>query len=140
MTDVPPGIRNRNPGNLRYVLENQWEGLADPAQDDKGLCRFIDPQHGIRAMTETLLAYKIKHQCTCIENFISRWAPESENDTESYIKDCVGRTGIDRYQPLDVENVTQCLPLVKAIIQHENGQQPYSDAVLLEGMGMAGVC
>lgn len=138
MTETPRGILNRNPGNIRKD-GTEWDGMA-AKQTDPAFVVFEDPQHGIRAMTKILLAYKIKHQCTCIENFISRWAPENENDTESYIKDCVGRTGIDRYQPLDVENVTQCLPLVKAIIQHENGQQPYSDAVLLEGMGMAGIC
>ena len=62
-----------------------------------------------------------------------------ENDTESYIKSVAGQLGVDADEPIVVHDKATLLVLVKAIIRHENGSQPYSNEILLKGLEMAGV-
>lgn len=48
-------------------------------------------------------------------------------------------TGLDADQSLDMHRFDHLLPLTKAIIQHENGQQPYNDTQLTKALVLAGV-
>ncbi|WP_338804438.1 structural protein [Xenorhabdus griffiniae] len=120
------GIRNNNPGNIRRG--NIWWGLCSK-QTDKSFCQFIAPEYGIRAMIVIIRNYERKHSLNTIRQFISRWAPPSENDTESYISYVSRSIGIDSRAVIDVNDTSIMTALVKAMIQMENGQQPYSDDV-----------
>ncbi|MDC9595328.1 structural protein [Xenorhabdus anantnagensis] len=121
------GIRNHNPGNIRHG--DKWQGLRD-TQTDKSFCQFVAPEYGIRAMLKILRNYERKYGDNTIRQFISRWAPPNENNTESYIAYVCKSVGIASSAVVDVENVATMNRLVKAIIQMENGQQPYSDTVI----------
>lgn len=129
------GLRNNNPGNIRYD-GTAWEGLANPPQDDKGFCVFIDPTYGIRAMGRILSNYVNADGVTpSVVGIISRWAPPSENDTASYIDDVAGQLGIDPNTTFDLSSVF--VPLVGAIISHENSLNPYADATIAQGLALA---
>ncbi|WP_340616525.1 structural protein [Xenorhabdus entomophaga] len=121
------GIRNHNPGNIRHG--DKWQGLRD-IQTDKSFCQFVAPEYGIRAMLKILRNYDRKYGLNTIRQIISRWAPTNENNTEAYIAYVCKMVGVPSSVVIDVENVNTMSKLVKAIIQMENGQQPYSDAVI----------
>ena len=100
---------------------------------------FKSPVYGIRALARTLIAYQDKHDLRTIRQIISRWAPPKENNTNAYVRAVVADTGLDANQPLDMHRFEHLLPLTKAIIHHENGQQPYTDAQLTKALVLAGV-
>ncbi|HYI43179.1 MAG TPA: hypothetical protein VD768_06120, partial [Sphingomicrobium sp.] len=65
------------------------------------------------------------------------WAPPIENNTESYIQATARLMGVKPEEPINVRNSRVMAELVKAIITHENGQQPYADEVIEEGVRRA---
>ena len=127
------GIRNNNPGNLRETRD-EWNGLDSPRSDGE-FFRFVNPVFGIRAMAITLKNYQRLHGLDTIRALINRYAPGVENDTESYISSVAGRTGIPADQPINVADLIE--PLVRAVIIHENGVNPYSDFEINEGLRLA---
>lgn len=118
------GWRNNNPGNLRHG--NRWEGLL-AVQADPDFCQFYSPEFGIRAMSRTLSTYYNKHGLRTIHSIINRWAPPNENDTDAYIRSVSLRLGISADQTLrmGIDGIKQ--KLIKAVIHHELGCQPYGD-------------
>lgn len=117
---TPKGIRNNNPGNLRYVASIPWTGQT--GDDGTGYAVFDSAEHGVRALGRQLQTYAGRG-LTSVREIISTYAPSNENDTAAYISAVAGELGVDPDQPLDVYGV---LPnLVAAIIHHENGIQPY---------------
>lgn len=118
---VPKGLRNHNPGNLRYVASIQWNGQV--GDDGTGYAVFDTDEHGVRALGHQLQTYAGRG-LTSVTEIISTYAPSNENDTQAYIADVAQRVGVDPNAPLDVYAL---LPqLVDAIIHHEQGVQPFS--------------
>ncbi|QBQ80920.1 putative virion protein [Escherichia phage vB_EcoS_HdK1] len=144
MTVQPRGIRNNNPGNIRWG--DNWKGLVpENKRTDRSFCQFIDVKYGIRAIARILLNYRNREGMKRVGNkgidtvreIISRWAPPNENNTEAYIQSVAKACGVGAEQPISVTDDKIMLAIVKAIIKHENGVQPYSDEVLLAGIHMA---
>ena len=131
---TPRGIRLDNPGNIRHGAA--WRGL-ERKQDDPDFCAFIDPLHGIRALAKVLLAYESRHGLRTIREIISRWAPGNENDTESYIRAVSAWVNRGPTEFYDVTDPHAMAALVTAIIRHENGQNPYSEKMIREGVALA---
>jgi hypothetical protein len=129
------GIRNNNPGNIRLGIA--WDGLA-ATQTDSDFCQFTTPQYGIRAIEKILLTYHSQGLNT-ITQIISKWAPPNENNTQAYIDAVSSSSGFSATQTIDVTEMIQATAIVEAIIMHENGQQPYSQEVIQEGIALAGV-
>ncbi|WP_367672819.1 structural protein, partial [Serratia symbiotica] len=89
----PRGIRNNNPGNIRWG--DDWKGLLpDKQRTDKSFCQFSTPEYGIRAMIIILRNYQKKHGINTISGIIHRWAPTSENDTQAYIDSVSQEVGV----------------------------------------------
>lgn len=130
------GIRNNNPGNIRHG--DKWQGLS-AEQTDSEFCVFSQPEYGIRALCRILRTYQRKYGLRDVYSIINRFAPPVENDTESYIKSVCLKLDVTPETLIDLEEKGIMLNLLKAIIRHENGEQPYSDEVLLQGIEMAGV-
>ena len=68
-----------------------------------------------------------------MRSIIERWAPPSENDTDAYIAYVCREMNFNPMDKLD-NSIEDYLPLVKSIIQMENGMQPFDDELLVEGM------
>ena len=127
---LPRGIRNKNPGNIK--LGTNWDGLA-AEQTDPTFCIFDEAVMGIRALQRILLTYRFTHKKATIDEIIYRWAPASENSTDKYVEFVCKK--LDKEKDVRLNNsMEDYLPLVKAIIQMENGMQPYDDELLVEGM------
>lgn len=134
---TPRGIRNHNPGNIRRSSD-PWQGLAE-RQGDVEFFTFKSPIYGIRALARTLVTYQDKHGLRTIRQIIGRWAPPVENNTNAYVRAVAEATDLDADQMLDLHDFDHLFPLTKAIIKHENGQQPYSDAQITKALVLAGV-
>lgn len=125
MSDIPRGIRNNNPTNIK--LGSPWIGLS-PTQTDPVFCQFVDAAHGIRAAMLLIHNDMLEGRNT-VSSICARWAPPSENDTTAYEIGVATRLGVKPTEVLqndqiDVTNVTA------NIIFQENGQQPYDQDTL----------
>lgn len=132
-TNAPRGIRNNNPGNIQKGVgfDGEIEG------NDPRFATFRTPEDGIRATARNLLTYQRQHGLDTVEGILNRWAPPAENDTGAYVGQVARSLGVEPNQQLDLSNPETLRGLTAAIIQHENGMQPYTDAQLQEGVGAA---
>jgi hypothetical protein len=132
---IPRGIRNNNPGNIKKN-NIEWEGLVpEDEQTDQTFFIFSSPKYGIRALSKILITYR-SYGLTNIYSIINRYAPPSENNTENYKEFISTRTGVGILYNLE-NTIEDYFPIVKAIIEMENGVQPYDDETILEGMYLA---
>ena len=142
--ETPRGIRNFNPGNIRHVKGTRWQGMS-ANQNDTAFVQFTGAQWGIRAIARTLITYQDKYRLRTIRQFIGRWAPPSENNTESYIRQVAIRLGVSADAQIDVYDYRIMRGLVEGITGHENGVGPlpegnwYGEALINEGLHLAGV-
>lgn len=133
----PRGIRNNNPGNIRWG--DEWKGLVPkPQRTDKSFCQFTGPEYGVRAMVVILRNYQRKYALNTISGIIHRWAPPNENNTQAYIDSVARAVGVEADQRIDVTDSRVMIPLLEAIIKHENGQQPYGFDVFVRAVDLAG--
>jgi hypothetical protein len=127
------GVRNNNPGNIRWGCV--WQGLKVGGKElDKDFCVFIEPEYGIRAMAKILLNYSKLYKINTVAGIIHRWAPPSENNTVAYINHIANELKTDPDETIDVSNNDVMMKLIKAIIKHENGKQPYTDEIIMKGI------
>ena len=94
--EITRGMRNNNPLNIRSSTHNMWRGKAGDAD---GFVQFSSPEMGIRAAARTLKSYR-KKGLTTLTGIINRFAPGSENNTESYIHSIEQMIGVNRNVPL----------------------------------------
>ncbi|HBR8944414.1 structural protein [Klebsiella pneumoniae] len=135
---TPRGIRNNNPGNIRWG--DDWQGLVSESQrTDKSFCQFKTPEYGIRAMIIILRNYQRKYGLSTVSGIIKRWAPPNENNTQAYINSVAKATGVSPDQRIDTKDSRFMMKLLQAIIQHENGQQPYGFDVFERAVELAGL-
>jgi len=128
----PRGIRNNNPGNIRQS-GTKWEGMS-AAQTDSEFVQFVSPQYGIRAMAVILKNYRDRYGLNTVGEIINRWAPPHENDTAAYIETVARLSGLGNAQPVTTREYPR---LIAAMIEVENGDNPFSDAQIAQGVMLA---
>jgi hypothetical protein len=126
---LPRGIRNNNPGNIERT-GTRWRGMAADQSGDPRFVVFEAPEWGIRAMAR-ILRRDIEAGRNTVRQLINKWAPPSENDTGAYVRAVARALGIDPDQPIGVEALPR---LLRAIVQHENGIDPYPPEVYARGL------
>ncbi len=112
---VSRGYRNNNPGNIRYIASNPWNGQIG---NDNGYGIYDTPQNGVRALGHQLLAYS-RRGLTTVRGIINVWAPTTENNTSAYVTDVCTQLSVGPDDQLDVTARLQ--DLCTAIARHENG-------------------
>lgn len=133
-TPLPRGIRNNNPGNVMRG-DAKWEGEVNG--NDPRYASFDSPEAGIRATARTLLTYQDKHGLNTVRDIVARWAPATENDTTAYVAAVAKAVGVKPDAPLDLHDSATLGGITRAIIKHENGQQPYTDQQISTGIAAA---
>lgn len=119
MAQLPPrGIRNNNPLNIR--LGDNWQGLRQK-QTDKAFCQFVSMEYGLRAAFVILFNY-LKKKVDTPEKIIKRWAPPTENKTDSYIEFVCSGGYLDRHARILKTDKQKLCRLVWAMAQYECGQ------------------
>lgn len=122
MSNLPRGIRNNNPGNIKRNPANNWQGQITNGTDST----FVQFQYfvfGVRAMLVLLKNY-IAGGHNTIEKIINRWAPAGvdNNPTTSYIAQVAFSSGINPRATISFSNKEQIRKIAKAIADYENGK------------------
>lgn len=115
------GFRNHNPGNLRDA--------SNTTGRNQGFSTFSSDEDGLAAMARQLMLYGDRGNNTP-GGILHTYAPRTENKTQQYINDVSARTGYDSRQRLDLHNPEVLKNLMAAMIQHEQGSQPYTEEQL----------
>ena len=96
-------------------------GNIRPVGSSTGFQQYATAEEGIKAIDENLKAYGSKHKIDTLRGVISRWAPPSENDTESYIKFVSQKTGLKPDEKIDLTNPTIRHIISGPIVLQEQG-------------------
>lgn len=103
--------KNNNPGNIRGR-----NGLG-------GFSGYASEQEGWDAMSSQLMRYfngqTTGRKLRTVSDIISTWAPKSENDTASYIKQVSGYLGVGSNQELNLADPNVMAKLRTAMARHE---------------------
>lgn len=113
------GLDNCNPGNIRRSGV-RYKGEVVPSRDP-AFKQFQTMEWGYRAIFLLLHTYRIRHGLDTVAGMITRWAPPSENHTQTYIRFVATAIGVDPDQPLDTLDPKTMIPFTAAISQVENG-------------------
>lgn len=117
---IPRGIRNNNPLNIR--IGNVWLGeVAAPTDPD--FEQFVGMEYGLRAGFVLLRRYIRHYGKDTIRSIISTWAPSTENNTEAYIQRVASSMNIDADEPIRYEDEKTMCQLVAAMCLVECGQK-----------------
>ena len=114
-SDLPIGLRNNNPGDIRPG--DAWQGMIGT---NGGFVVFQDISWGIRALATRLLN-KIEKGENTIRAIVNVYAPATDkNDVPAYIADVSADTGLgpDQVIPEDQGTIHN---LVRAFMNHELG-------------------
>ncbi|NIG74031.1 hypothetical protein F3J34_10530 [Klebsiella sp. Ap-873] len=122
------GLRNKNPGNLRAA--------PNAIGKNGGFSRFVSEDDGISAMARQLMLYGDRGN-NSLNGIIHTYAPATENKTQNYIYDVAKRTGYKPTDRLNLHDPATIVPLMAAMIRHENGTQPFSREQLGGGVSNA---
>lgn len=76
---------------------------------------------GYRAMFVLLHTYRVRNGLRTLRTMIGRYAPPSENHTESYIRTVATGAGISPDQDLNTDDRTVMVKVVAAMSRVENG-------------------
>jgi hypothetical protein len=128
---TPHGLRNNNPGNVKRT-NIHWEGSipADQVPSVLGIAydpvfeQLVSPSYGVR-MIGHILRSKASRGLTTVDSIIRDY---SATDQDAYVRNVTTALGLDpdaggQFQDINVDAVLPAM--ATAIIQQENGQQPY---------------
>jgi hypothetical protein len=119
---LPRGLRNCNPGNIR---KNSivYAGEIVPSQDDE-FKQFVTMAYGYRAMFVLLYTYQHRYGLDSIAQMIARYAPENENNTAAYIDVVAERSGVPANGHITATNGDVMIPIVAAMARVELDGEP----------------
>lgn len=129
MSELPRGLRNRNPGNIRRSAV-RYKGETESS--DPAFKAFRTMAWGYRAMFVLLHTYRLRHGATTLRSMIARWAPPSENDTEAYLHAVARRSGTGPDAAVDTCDRSVMTRIAAAMARVENGTEP-DTAEIVEG-------
>lgn len=119
--ELPRGLRNNNPGNIR-INSDLFQGEIRPSKD-KSFKQFETMAYGYRAMFKTLSNYYKNYKLDTIRKMVSRWAPPKENRTDRYIKAVSDYAGIPADDPININNRELMIRIVAGMSKVENGKE-----------------
>ena len=132
MDKVTRGIRNNNPFNIRYS-NNNWLGKVEYYKNsDKAFEQFLDIDYGLRAGIQLLRGY-ISRGYDTPRLIINRFAPPTENETNSYLHSvyCFSGVTLDTkilYNSFDFYNL--CKAICKIESNYDFTPEHYRDVCL----------
>jgi hypothetical protein len=114
------GLRNNNPGNLKYTAID-WQGKIPIKQNkDKVFEQFENLSFGLRAMMKDLI-HDINKGKNTVKKLISEYAPSSENNTTAYVNQVCKSIGVGQDEKITAINRKFLILLSRAIMRVELG-------------------
>ncbi|MBG5927902.1 hypothetical protein [Providencia rettgeri] len=124
------GFRNKNPGNLTAAPNSSGYDYGNGHR----YVQFSTMKDGLAGMSRQLML-DAERGLNTIDKYLYKYAgPEAGNDTEAYIRQVSKMTGYGRYDQLDMHDPDVMAKLMPAMIQVENGKQPFSYDEIMEGI------
>ena len=108
----PLSVRNNNPGNLRMA------GQKGAVEGEAGFAKFETKEAGLRALRKQIVL-DTQTRGKTLREFITKYAPPSENDTDAYISFISNKIGIPPDGKIPMGKVNA---VMEAIIEMEGGQ------------------
>ena len=105
-------------------------------QSDRAFVQFKSLEYGWRAAFYLLTrTYYHKYRLYTIRSIVSRWAPESENNTRAYIENVSRLTGIDPDEPIGIPSAqpARWMMVGVAMAIQENGTTSIDWFAMLRG-------
>lgn len=118
-SNLPRGIRNRNPGNIKFSKGNNW--LGQMGKDSGGFVVFDTPAHGLRAMARLIKTYITSHGLNTISSISRRWSPDPIGLSGAYAAGVSKFSGVPATRiilPTDYDTIAA---VMKGMIAQENG-------------------
>ena len=122
------GYRNCNPGNIR-ISKTIYKGEIVPSQDT-AFKQFTSMAYGYRAMFVLIHYYYRSLGLKTVRQIISRYAPPSENHTESYIHHVADAILRGPDSEIDITSQDEMVLMIAAMSKVENGVPANIDEVL----------
>lgn len=125
------GERCHNPGNLNFMPHSPWRGqvgieLIPPGMSYKARFGRYDTDHnGIRALAKQLITYYQRDGLRSIRAMINRYAPSSENATDSYVGAVCNYCHVLPNDDYPLMMPSKLESMVFAVIRQENGRVLY---------------
>lgn len=123
--NIPRGIRNNNPLNLR-VSSNDWLGKVKH-NSDGSFEQFTTMEYGLRAAMRNIKTIVVRRErdklTTSVRELIHIWAPASDNNNENaYTRIIADKTGILPDDTVNYKSKNFLCLLVYGMAWAENGQ------------------
>ncbi|NUW69547.1 structural protein P5 [Vibrio coralliilyticus] len=133
-TRQPRGFRNHNPLNIEYNEGNDWVGQTGVEPEGR-FAQFKAMKYGIRAGASILKRYLLVYHLRTVNQIIHKWAPPSENESDSYAHTVAKRMHVN----VDTLLTTADIPnLIEQMVRIESGRS-LPRVVIDEGCEMAGI-
>ena len=141
VSKLPAGMRNNNPGNIKFNPDVKWAGLVGPSQNtDQGdpQAVFSSPEMGMRATAKLLMNKFHKNGFDTVNKMItssSGWTPGNSQAAEN-----IARTmGVGVNDTIDLNDPEVMKKLIRGLITQEHGpsSQLYSDQLIADGVRLA---
>ena len=138
LTPTPRGIRNHNPGNIDFSSKIVWDGQVDHMRrTDERFVEFVEPIYGLRAIGKILRTYQRSDGCRTIRDYIHRWAPRCENNTDAYVQAVAASLHMGAGDVPDITSPQVMAAFIHSIVVHENGYDPYPQDLLTAAVKLA---
>ncbi|WP_299368329.1 hypothetical protein [Winogradskyella sp.] len=123
MDEYPRGIRNNNPGNIKYSASNNWLGKIPLSENTDGTFeQFETFAYGTRAMLLLLTNY-INSGRDTLGLIVDDW----DLGNPSYLTYLIDETGFAANQPLQADKAT-LKAIARPMVIFENGIDMLTDA------------
>ena len=133
--NLPRGMRNNNPGNIRINPSNNWQGKITPSTDG-AFEQFNLYVYGIRAMIKLVKNYISRGGQNTIRKIVFKYAPPADNNHSFlYAQFVTNETGIDMDAELSgtFEELSKIIPAMAA---YENGRAAITPIQFIVGYGL----
>ncbi len=101
MSELPRGLRNRYPGNIRRSAV-RYKGETE--SDDAAFKTFASTAWGYRAMFVLLHTYRVRHRIATLRGMIARWARPRRTTRAPICAPSSGRSGVDPDAEIDTRD------------------------------------
>lgn len=118
---LPRGLRNNNPGNIKFSSNNNWQGEMG---SDGTFSQFKSMGFGLRAMIKLIRKYYYTYGLKTVPDIIGRWSATDRVAYSNFVLDFMNEQS-SGFKPTTVLNISDDNTfyfLLKAMVYFENGK------------------
>jgi hypothetical protein len=117
--NAPRGIRNNNPGNIKWNASNNWIGQV--GKDNAGFAIFDSADNGLRATGRLLKTYIRTHKLDTLAKIAPRWSPDGIGLSGAYAAGAAKIAGVGVNQRIDPNDAATMAKIIRGVVGQENG-------------------